>query len=186
MKKITLRLLCILALIGASNVAASDPPRAEKLKTVEFLGMTSSLPASWVEEDPSSSMRLAQFSVPGSDADSNANLVIYYFGQGQGGTNEANISRWQSQFSKPDGGVVSPQVQTTEAQGMPVTLVEFRGDYARGVGMGIGGTALKDQMLLAAIVEYPRGNIFIQLHGPAEAVSMHRAAFIAFIQSIET
>jgi len=157
---------------------------AAELKTIEFLDLTSEVPAAWIEQKPSSDMRLAQFRVPGAESEGDANLILYYFGQGQGGSVEANTARWQSQFSKPGGGAVEPRIKTMKVNGMPVTVVELRGDYARGVGMGPVGTAAPDQILLASIVEAPRGNIYIQLHGPAVTVLSQREAYMVFIRGI--
>jgi hypothetical protein len=109
---------------------------------------------------------------------------VYYFGPGQGGSEEANIARWQSQFSGPKGGAVEPVVERYEVAGVPVTRVEPRGSYARGVGVGPGGTARPDQTLLAAIVETGRGNVFVQIHGPSELVGREREGFDRFLRGL--
>src|SRR5881396_600245 len=52
-------------------------------------------PEGWVSERPSSSMRVSQYKLPAADGDSEAaSLVVYYFGQGQGGSVDANLERW--------------------------------------------------------------------------------------------
>jgi hypothetical protein len=181
----TLSPVCALKLAFILSIAVSSLNAAGAMNTIEFLGMTGKLPASWVEEKPSSSMRLAQYRIPGSENNSNANLILFYFGQGQGGSAKANIARWQSQFSKPEGGSVEPMIETMNVNGIPVTVVELGGDYARGVGMGPVGTAAPDQILLASIIESARGNIYIQLHGPAATVALHREAYMQFIRTIK-
>ena len=184
MNRISLCLACALNLAIAPNLMAGSQDAPEKLKTVKFLGLSSSLPVTWVDEKPSSSMRLAQYRVPGSADGNDANLVLYYFGQGQGGTTEANIARWQSQFSGPEGGGVEPRVENMDINSIPVTVVELRGHYARGVGMGPVGSAEPDQILLASIVESSQGNIYVQLHGPADTVVRNRQAYMQFIRNI--
>lgn len=184
MNRITLYLMHLSSLALVINLMACSPEPTEELRTVAFLDLESRLPAAWVEEQPSSSMRLAQYRIPAGDAAGDANLVLYFFGQGQGGTPQANIARWQSQFSKPGGGSVEPIVETLQVGGMPVTVAEFRGDYARGVGTGPVGPAEPDQILLASIVESPGGNVYVQLYGPAASVSKQRAAYMGFIQGI--
>src|SRR6266550_4703098 len=53
------------------------------------------VPDGWVVEHPTSSMRAAQYRLPKAEADTeDAILVLYYFGQGQGGSAAANIDRW--------------------------------------------------------------------------------------------
>ena len=185
MNRISFFLLCALNLGVAPGLMASNHNASENLKTVKFLGLSSSLPAAWIEEKPSSSMRLAQYRIPCTGTEANTALVLYYFGQGQGGSADANIARWQSQFTKPEGGVVKPKLNTLDVNGIPVTVVELRGDYARGVGMGQTGTAAPDQILLASIIESSQGNIYIQLHGPADTVLQHRDAYLNFIHGIQ-
>jgi hypothetical protein len=152
-------------------------------QVVTFQGLTSELPADWVASEPSSSMRLLQLGVPGAEEGEGGQFVVYYFGPGQGGSLEANLERWVSQFSNPDGTPGEPVVTPLKSP-MPATLVELRGNYARGVGMGPTGDALPDRMLLAAVVETPQGNLYPQLHGPAALVTAQRQAFIGFIEGI--
>ncbi len=148
-----------------------------------FQGLASEVPAEWISGQPSSTMRLLQFDIPGAEGTEGAQFVLYYFGPGQGGALDANLERWASQFSGPDGKPVEPVV-TPLKSAMPATLVELRGNYARNVGMGQSGDALPDRMLLAALVETPEGNLYPQLHGPAELVASQRQAFIGFIEGI--
>lgn len=153
-------------------------------QSVRFLDMISAVPAEWMARPPSSGMRLLEFSVParGAGDEHEAELVMYYFGPGQGGTLDANVARWTSQFSGPNGPV-EPLISELDGE-MPATLVELSGDYARGAGMGPVGDALPDRMLLAAVVDTPQGRLFPQLHGPEATVSAQRDAFVAFIKGI--
>jgi len=132
---------------------------------VRFLGLQTMLPSDWQRIDPSSSMRLVQFSVPGSKPGQSAELIFYYFGAGQGGTPQANIARWQSQFHAANGTPSIPQVVGFEVSGLPVTRVKLQGSYARGIGAGPGGTGRPDQTLIAALLQTPQGQVIIQLHG---------------------
>lgn len=153
-------------------------------ETVYFIGLKAEVPEHWQAERPGSNMRLLQYSVPGEKGGEGAQFILYYFGFGQGGNLMDNMERWQSQFSNPDGTAVEPLVSEIEEAALPAVLVELRGSYARGVGMGPVGEALPDRMLLAGLVESPKGNLYPQLHGPAAFVGGQRDAFIAFIRSI--
>lgn len=170
------RLLPLIPLLVASLAWAAG-------QTATFQGLTSEVPSDWVPQEPSSSMRLLQYDIPGASAEASAHFVVYYFGPGQGGTLEANLERWSSQFSNPDGSPVKPEVTPLKSN-MPATIVELRGSYARAVGMGPGNEVLPDRMLLAAVVETSQGNLYPQLHGPADLVTAQRQAFIDFIQGI--
>jgi hypothetical protein len=172
-------LLVFSLLVGAVTFGADE------WQGVQFLGMKSKVPADWVGEPVTSSMRVLQFAVPGGEGSDAVQFVVYYFGPKQGGSVEANVARWKSQFSHPDGGEIEPRVSALEGAKLSATLVELEGTYARGVGMGPQGEALPERMLLAAVVESPKGNIYPQLHGPATTVKDARGAFVAFIEGIE-
>jgi hypothetical protein len=131
-------------------------------------------------------MRLVQFRVPGGGGAEEAELVVFYFGQGEGGSAEANIARWQSQFSGAgDKAPVPPVVQKLTVKGMSVTIAEFSGTYARSLGMGPPSAPKPDQILLAAIVETPRGNVTFQLHGARATVAANRTAFLAMVRGLQ-
>ena len=144
--------------------------------------MTSEVPADWIASEPRGDMRLLQFTVPAADEAGAAELVVYYFGPGQGGSLEANVARWTSQFSSDDGPV--EPVITPLTGNLPATLVELTGRYARGVGVGPVGDTLPNRTLLAGVVETPRGNLYPQLYGPADVVAKHKAEFVGFITRI--
>src|SRR6185295_1324560 len=62
------------------------------------------VPAGWVEEERTSSMRVAQYKLPKAPGDTeDASLVLYYFGPGQGGSTTANIDRWLAQMKQEHG-----------------------------------------------------------------------------------
>jgi hypothetical protein len=131
-------------------------------------------------------MRLAEFRTPMSAGGGEATVVVYYFGEGQGGSADANIARWSSQFATPEGGPVDPDVERFEVGGLATTVAEFQGSYARGVGMGMGtGEAEPDQAMIAAVVETPQGNLFFQIFGPEESVTGQKEAFLEVVRGLE-
>ena len=141
-----------------------------------------STPEGWVEVQPSSSMRIAQYRVPGSGGD--AECVVFYFGPGQGGDPMANAVRWAGQFSQADGRN-STDVMTTDSQTIgdrSVLTVEVTGTYTNPMTDNV---ARPDQMLLGAIVEGPDANWFFKLTGPESTVSSERAAFEKLIGSVK-
>ena len=146
-----------------------------------FLGIEGSLPAEWQPQTPASNMRLAQYRIPGSPE---AELVVYYFGPGQGGTVEDNTARWRSQFTDNEGRQVEPAISRLRAAAPKVTLVELHGNYARGVGMGSNAPIKPDHALLAAVVETPGGNAYIQLWGPEVTVSRVKNKYIDFLKNL--
>jgi hypothetical protein len=62
------------------------------------------VPEGWTTEQPRSSMRQAQFSLPRAAGDGeDAEAVIFFFGRGQGGSVTANLERWAGQMQVADG-----------------------------------------------------------------------------------
>lgn len=142
-------------------------------------------PTSWIAEPPSSSMRRAQFRVPGPGGD--GECVVFYFGPGQGGDPKANAERWASQFLDASGQPARDTMKTREVRvdGIDVLWVEAAGTYQAGSMMGMGqGTPKPGWALLGAIASGPDANWFFKLTGPAATVETHRDDFDAMIQSL--
>ncbi len=180
----------IVAGAGSGRALAASPPttgapRKGGVVSVPLLDLTGPVPASWVSQPPASSMRLAQFRVPGAAGSGDAEFVVFYFGPGQGGSVDANITRWESQFTAPDGKPVKAVVRHLTVSRMPVTTVELTGTYARGVGMGPAGAPTPDQTLLVAVLDTPRGNLTLQLHGPHATVGANQKGFWTLVQGIK-
>ena len=81
--------------------------------------------------------------------------------------------------------LVEPRISHFESDGIPVTLVELEGTYARGAGMGPGDDARTDRTLLAAVIEAPEGNLFAQLYGPTAVVDAARPAMDDFLAGLQ-
>ena len=128
-------------------------------------------------------MRAANYTVPGRDGAEAAQVVVFYFGPGQGGSVENNVLRWRQQFKpNPDGTLQEPRTETFEAGGMQVTLVELAGEWQR---MGASWYT-PDQLFLSAIVESPGGRVFIRFAGAAATVEANREEFNTMIRGLRT
>lgn len=192
----TKSLLAALALAAAVAAAqtpavAADQPKAAagKAKTVDvqLLNYKAPVPAAWVQQPPANNMRLAQYLVPGESNAGDGEVIVFYFGQGQGGSVEANTERWASQFTSADGKPVKPAVKKLKTNGIPVTVIELNGTYARGIGMGTAGNMSRpDQTLLAAVFETPRGNVTVHLYGPRATVAANRKAFDQMVRGFRS
>jgi hypothetical protein len=153
-------------------------------RTVALLDWSIDVPANWVQRPPESSMRLAQFEAATSARAAPVQVVVFYFGPSGGGPVQANIQRWESQFSASGGAPVRARVREGRTGAGPVTWAELRGTYARGVGMGPQGQPKPGQTLLAAIVETPKGNLTFQMFGASGHVAAQRAAFEVAVQGL--
>ena len=160
---------------AAASTAVAQPTRAT------LLDYQTTLPRTWTAKTPSSSMRLAEYSTG-----SAAEVVVYFFGKGQGGPPDANLARWKSQFSNPSGGPVQERVTRDTTGAFPITIAEYRGTYARGVGTGSDeNAALPDHVLIAVVAQTPRGTLFFQCYGPTAAVEAQRAAYLKFATGLK-
>ena len=143
-------------------------------------------PATWKPVTTTSSMRIAQFALPGS-GEADAELVVYYFG-GSGGTVEANVERWLGQMQQPDGkpssAVAKRESRTVNT--MKVTLVDVGGTYVAEMTPGSAERHNRPNFRLrAAVIETPNGPYFIKLTGPAKTVAAADKAFEQFIASLK-
>jgi hypothetical protein len=134
-------------------------------------------------------MRVSQYQLPAADGDAeSASLVVYYFGQGQGGSVEANLQRWIGQMQTPDGKPANDNAKTenTTVNGLKVTLLDVSGTYA-GSDMGGGGTSQSkpNYRMRAGVIDTPRGAYFIKLVGPEKTVARWDQSFQDFVKSAE-
>ncbi|MBI2503566.1 MAG: hypothetical protein HYW07_10095 [Candidatus Latescibacteria bacterium] len=147
-------------------------------------GLSVVLPEGWKPTAPTSSMRTAEYLLPGQGS-GDASLVVFYFGPDQGGSVEANIDRWYGQFTQPDG---KPTQEHARRWGKSVgsigaTLVDINGTYTGG-GMGGGSNAPQPgYRMLGAILVAPRGPFFFKLVGPAAVVARWNTSFEQYIDS---
>lgn len=147
------------------------------------------VPPGWIEEERTSSMRVAQYKLPRAEGDTeNGSVVVYYFGQGQGGSTAANIERWVGQIKQADGKP-SKEVAKEErfdVNGLKVTTVDVAGTYVAETTPGSGTFENKPgYRLLAAVVETPNGSYFVKLVGPEKTVTRWNESFVAFLKSFE-
>ncbi len=146
------------------------------------------VPPGWMEEERTSSMRVAQYRLPKVEGDTeDASLVLYYFGPAQGGSVTANIDRWIAQMKQPDGSAVKgAKDEHLETNGLKVTTVDLSGTYVAETAPGSGTFNNKpDYRLRAAVVETPNGSYFVKLIGPEKTVTQWNDSFLSYIKSFE-
>ena len=127
-------------------------------------------------------MRKAAFVVPKAAGDAeDGELTVFYFGPGQGGSIDANVERWVSQFSGTKPGDVKRA--NRDANGLKQHTVELAsGSFSGGMG---GGAAKPAFGLLGAIVEAPSGMYFFKLTGPSKTVAQAKKDFYGLLDSIK-
>lgn len=157
--------------------AASAAESPATFKVSEF---TFTRPAGWETVETTSQMRKAQFKVTDAVAKEPAEIVFYYFGEGNGGGAQANVDRWFGQFKEPKDQIKAKTEEAT-VNGHKVTFVQAEGTYMSGMPGG-PATAKPGYGLAGAIIESSQGNVFVRMTGPRELVTK---AFPAFKKMIE-
>lgn len=175
-----------LSLVGLMGCGGDDLGPAQDLGAI-----TVRAPSAWKAEAPTSGMRKAQYTLEKAKADQEpATLVVYYFGQNQGGSVEDNLERWYGQFQQQDGSASKDKAKVSRrtVSGMPVTEVDVSGAYAPGSMnpmMPHGQEPKPGYRMLAAIVETAQGPYFFKLTGPERTVEKWHKPFDRFIERIQ-
>lgn len=145
-------------------------------------------PPSWRRVTPTSAMRRAQFAIPGATPEADGELAVFWFGAGQGGSIDSNLTRWYGQFEQADGrpsGAVATR-ETRTAHGLTVTVTRVEGRFTGGGMPGAAPAAPREgYAMLAAIAETPNGPWFFKMTGPRATVAAASSAFDAMVASFE-
>ena len=170
-------------------VAFASAAWGAEMARTEAAGLRFAVPKTWTRVPAPSDMRAAQYKLPraGSDAE-DAELTLFFFGEGKGGGAEQNLERWYGQFTEPDGRPSRDAAVVTKrtVNGLRLTAVDLAGTY---VGSPMGGPpsagAKPGYRLLAAVVEGDGGPWFFKVVGSAATVAQAKDGFDALLLSLE-
>ena len=139
--------------------------------------------SSWTRENPSSSMRVAQYSID--YAKDNGQLVAF---SGIGGSSDENINRWYKQF-KPESNLSIPETSVKwdlNKGRFKIKFVYFEGTFLKSnMRMSSVTEELKDYALLAAIISGANEPYYFKMTGPKSLIKSQKSLFESFIESIE-
>jgi hypothetical protein len=164
--------------ITSATAAASAAPASSAAKTgpddVAF-----DAPASWQSVPNPNAMRKATYKIPKAAGD--ADDAELTFSSASGGV-DPNVNRWAKQF-----GDAKPATEKRKVNGLDVTVVEIKGQYAGGGPAMMGsapGEAKSDWMLLGAIVDAGDKQHFLKMVGPAKTVNAAKKDFDKVVASL--
>lgn len=147
---------------------------------IVFSDFQSPRPTGWTWTSPSSSLRIANYTVQLSDESETVEFLIKQFAAEKGGDLNANIDRWKNHFRSDRGGPVRPIISKTIVGGLPTTIIEINGEY-----MGIGASWHRyNYTMLIALIEYEKGDIFLRLLGSKQSIDVHRNSWERFLEQI--
>ena len=168
-------------MLGITLGAADDETR-----TVQADGLSFSVPKAWKSERPTSPMRKSQIKVEPVAGDTEPAEMYLVILSNKGGGLDANVARWEGQFSGENGKPAKAKVETKKGKNIEVTRVEIAGKFA---GMGMPGQpkqeAKPNTKLLGAIVMSSAGDgYFLKLTGPEKTVAALTKQFDQMIASM--
>jgi hypothetical protein len=147
-----------------------------------------SAPADWKPTPPISNMRKAQYELPRSEGDSeNGELVVYYFGPGEGGSVADNLARWRGQMTQADGSPLPDDAAREDhfdANGLKIAFLDVSGRYAPGAMPGLPDVGPRDNYrMFAAVIQTSAGPWFVKATGPGRTMEQQREAVRTFLSS---
>ena len=107
---------------------------------------------------------------------------FYFFGEGQGGSVEANIARWKGQF-EPGATSKSEEIQLDGIEGKKATIIHIQGTFLSGPPFGGTKTPIPEHAMLGAIIPGAEAPIFIKLTGNEASVESIAATFKELVSS---
>jgi predicted RecA/RadA family phage recombinase len=177
-----LRTLCAAVAVLAVAVTA----RAADGDEVDLGGMKAKAPATWKAGRPIPPLQTATFTLPKADGDPEDAKVTVYFFQGQGGSVDQNIKRWQGMFKAPAGE--KSKTDSFKVGEAKVTTVDVQGTYLDRfppADPNAKVTEKPDFRLIGVVFENPKGPYFIRFVGPQKTVEKHKKDFDAWLKSFK-
>ncbi|MGH9340264.1 MAG: hypothetical protein ACRD1R_11935 [Acidobacteriota bacterium] len=189
-KALFLSALLLLSLVHCGTDAGTDPATREGVLEPEAGSPEASLtfapPEEWSEQNPGP-MRRAQYQLAsGEPGVEDAEVAVFFFQGGGGGTIQANLDRWTGQFTT-DGAPTETkgEVSKSEVNGLPLTILDISGTYRPAMGMMSTGEPRPNYRMIAAIVETQAGPWFFRLTGPEATVGRWEESFRSFLQTVK-
>ncbi len=162
------------------GIAVGEPTGANDFAVA---GLFLPVPQGWITDRPSGGMRAAQFLI--SEGDQSAEVAVFHFGAGQGGSVEDNLSRWIRQIAQPDGSETQARREKNSSGSLTIHQVIAEGTYTPAAMGGAPAQPRPDTRLHGIVVEGgPEGTVFIRATGPAKFLAEHEAQVRAFALGI--
>jgi hypothetical protein len=192
------RWLLLAAAVVAIGFWSADPGAGQEKSSekgkgtlVKLDGVESRTPADWHEEKPNSSMRLYQFRLsPIGDDKDQAEVTIFYFGPGQGGSAADNVKRWKGFFVPPEGKTINEvsKVQKLKVGEIAATYLDIHGTYSfkfPPFSPNAKTTLRPNYRMLGIVFEAKQGPYFIRMVGPEHTVAYYQKGFDEWLKGFK-
>lgn len=179
--------------LGSADSGAGQEKQKEKGKgaVIKLDGLESRTPADWQEEPADNRTRLKQFRLsPIGDDKDYAEVIIFYFGEGGGGSVEDNVKRWKGFFVPPEGKKIDDvaKLQKIKVGDVPVTYLDIHGTYSSRFppfDPKAKTTLRPNYRMFGVVFESKKGPYFIRMVGPADTVAHYKKGFDEWIKGFK-
>ncbi len=175
---------------GEPEAAAPPPaPPSEAIPEPTSRGQVRfTAPEGWTAQEPSSSMRAAQYLVPAAEGAQGETTVVVFWFEGSGGSVEANFRRWAGQF-EIEGGGDPVEAATFEEIALDLgkaELMDLSGRFVAETAPGSGDRVdHAGHRMLGAVLQIADGPYFVKMVGPAITVAAQREAFLQLLRTAQ-
>lgn len=147
------------------------------------------VPKGWMEEKPSSNMRLTQFKLPKAEGDTeDAELAVFFF-KGDSGTVDANLERQVKKFKAPEGkDKVDSKVEKVKVGGLDATYQDITGTFLSKFPPFAPNAKITEKTnhrQLYVIMKTDDGDYYLQLLGGAKTIEKHKKDFDAMLKNFK-
>jgi hypothetical protein len=184
-------LLVGVAFVLTATLLRSADDKKKDGNVVELDALKSKTPADWEQKPTTNQMRAYQFTLPNAkDNKASAELIIFYFGQGGGGSAADNIKRWKGMMTAPEGKKIDDvaKVDKFKVGEVPVTYLDVEGTYLakeRPFDPNSKVEKKPDYRLLGVVFESPKGPYFMRVTGPAKTIAEQKKAFDEWLKNFK-
>jgi hypothetical protein len=163
---------------------------AARSEEVVLDGLKSKTPADWVMQKPTSKLRAFQFQLKKVDGDpADAELVIFFFGTGSGGSVAENVKRWKGQFQPPKDKTIDDvsKVDEFKVGKVNVTYLDVHGTYLFRSPKDPNAQAkpFPHYRRFGVIFASENGPYFITVTGPEKTMAKHKKDFDGWLKNFK-
>ncbi len=156
-----------------NELSEEMPPIDPNNPLLELSNITMTAPDSWVRENPTSSMRVVQYSLKSSPE---SQVVGFFFGQQD--MIKENIDRWKGEFSE------LKDVKQEQMMKGEIELITLKGIFkVKHFAMAEESKPTPGYMVLAAIVKSADGPYYFKVAAPEEVLNKEIDSFKKFLNS---
>lgn len=154
---------------------------------VDLAGLKSKAPAAWKDQKPENNMQKYRFKIDKAAGDpEDSEMIVYFFGKGQGGSVEENLKRWKGQFKDP--AAEKSKTDKFKVGDAQITYLDIAGTLVLRVPQfDPNGKIVEkpDFRGLHVVFATNSGNYFIRFRGPAKTIAAQKPAFDEWLKNFK-